>query len=139
MNRGESHKVYLGLGTNLGDKLANINTALRMLEACAGKVENVSSIIETEPVGFNSPNTFMNAVVKMETCLSPMELLDVTQDIERKMGRTEKSANSVYHDRIIDIDILLYDDLSVSTPRLEIPHPRMAERDFVMRPLEEIR
>lgn len=130
--------VYLGLGTNLGDKQKNLNDAIRMLENQVGEVEKVSSVIETEPEGFRSDNMFLNAVVKVRTTLSPFELLDITQDVEKSLGRKEKSSNGIYHDRVIDIDILLYDDINISTPRLVIPHPRMTQREFVMTPLAEI-
>ena len=130
--------VYLGLGTNLGDKQKNLNDAIRMLGNQVGEVEKVSSVIETEPEGFKSDNLFLNAVVKVRTALSPFEILDITQDVEKSLGRKEKSSNGIYHDRVIDIDILLYDDISISTPRLVIPHPRMAQREFVMTPLAEI-
>ena len=138
MNPAKTHMVYLGLGTNLGDKRKNLNDAIRMLENQVGEVEKVSSVIETEPEGFKSDNMFLNAVVKVRTTLSPFELLDITQDVEKSLGRKEKSSNGIYHDRVIDIDILLYDDINISTPRLVIPHPRMAQREFVMTPLAEI-
>ena len=138
MNPANTHMVYLGLGTNLGDKQKNLNDAIRMLENQVGEVEKVSSVIETEPEGFKSDNMFLNAVVKVRTALSPFEILDITQDVEKSLGRKEKSSNGIYHDRVIDIDILLYDDISISTPRLVIPHPRMAQREFVMTPLAEI-
>lgn len=138
MNPANTHMVYLGLGTNLGDKQKNLNDAIRMLENLVGEVEKVSSVIETEPEGFKSDNMFLNAVVKVRTALSPFELLDITQDMEKSLGRKEKSSNGIYHDRVIDIDILLYDDINISTPRLVIPHPRMAQREFVMTPLAEI-
>ena len=138
MNLANTHMVYLGLGTNLGDKQKNLNDAIRMLENLVGEVEKVSSVIETEPEGFKSDNLFLNAVVKVRTALSPFELLDITQDVEKSLGRKEKSSNGIYHDRVIDIDILLYDDINISTPRLVIPHPRMAQREFVMTPLAEI-
>ena len=138
MNPANTHMVYLGLGTNLGDKQKNLNDAIRMLGNQVGEVEKVSSVIETEPEGFNSDNMFLNAVVKVRTALSPFEILDITQDVEKSLGRKEKSSNGIYHDRVIDIDILLYDDINISTPRLVIPHPRMAQREFVMTPLTEI-
>ncbi|MDD6028961.1 MAG: 2-amino-4-hydroxy-6-hydroxymethyldihydropteridine diphosphokinase [Bacteroidales bacterium] len=138
MNPANTHMVYLGLGTNLGDKRKNLNDAIRMLENQVGEVEKVSSVIETEPEGFKSDNMFLNAVVKVRTALSPFEILDITQDVEKSLGRKEKSSNGIYHDRVIDIDILLYDDINISTPRLVIPHPRMAQREFVMAPLTEI-
>lgn len=138
MNPAKTHMVYLGLGTNLGDKQKNLNDAIRMLGNQVGEVEKVSSVIETEPEGFKSDNMFLNAVVKVRTALSPFELLDITQDVEKSLGRKEKSSNGIYHDRVIDIDILLYDDINISTPRLVIPHPRMTQREFVMTPLAEI-
>lgn len=138
MNPAKTHMVYLGLGTNLGDKQKNLNDAIRMLENLVGEVEKVSSVIETEPEGFKSDNMFLNAVVKVRTALSPFEILDITQDVEKSLGRKEKSSNGIYHDRVIDIDILLYDDINISTPRLVIPHPRMTQREFVMTPLAEI-
>lgn len=138
MNPANTHMVYLGLGTNLGDKQKNLNDAIRMLENQVGEVEKVSSVIETEPEGFRSDNMFLNAVVKVRTALSPFEILDITQDVEKSLGRKEKSSNGIYHDRVIDIDILLYDDINISTPRLVIPHPRMTQREFVMAPLTEI-
>ena len=138
MNPAKTHMVYLGLGTNLGDKQKNLNDAIRMLENQVGEVEKGSSVIETEPEGFKSDNMFLNAVVKVRTALSPFEILDITQDVEKSLGRKEKSSNGIYHDRVIDIDILLYDDINISTPRLVIPHPRMAQREFVMTPLAEI-
>lgn len=138
MNPANTHMVYLGLGTNLGDKQKNMNDTIRMLENLVGEVEKVSSVIETEPEGFRSDNMFLNAVVKVRTALSPFEILDITQDVEKSLGRKEKSSNGIYHDRVIDIDILLYDDINISTPRLVIPHPRMAQREFVMTPLTEI-
>lgn len=132
------HTVYLSLGTNLGDKEANINRAIEKINDSVGTVLRTSSFIETEPWGFDSSNTFLNAALCVETNLSPGQLLNATQLIEREMGRTHKSVNRVYHDRLIDIDILLYDDISISTPALTIPHPLMQERDFVMIPLREI-
>lgn len=138
MNPANTHMVYLGLGTNLGDKRKNLNDAIRMLENQVGEVEKVSSVIETEPEGFKSDNMFLNAVVKVRTALSPFEILNITQDVEKSLGRKEKSSNGIYHDRVIDIDILLYDDINISTPRLVIPHPRMTQREFVMTPLTEI-
>ncbi len=134
-----NNKVYLSLGTNIGDRQANIDKALSLIRERVGCVEAVSSIIETEPIGFLSPNKFLNCAVCVSTILSPLDLLHTTEDIERTMGRTTKSKNGVYSDRIIDIDILLYNDVKISTPELKIPHPRMQEREFVMEPLNEIR
>ena len=132
------HTVYLSLGTNLGNKEQNLNTAISRIGESVGKVLRTSSYLATEPWGFDSENTFLNAALCVETKLAPEQLLAATQLIEREMGRREKSVNAVYHDRIIDIDILLYDDIHITTPTLTIPHPLMQQRDFVMIPLKEI-
>lgn len=136
--RTDTHTVYLGIGTNLGDKEGNLHKAIELLEEYAGKILRVSSFLATEPWGFQSDNGFLNAAVCIETVLEPFELLDVTQHIERKMGRKEKSVGGAYHDRIIDIDILIYDSISISSDKLTVPHPLMKERTFVMVPLQEI-
>ena len=131
--------AYLGLGTNLGaDKAANLRQAVDMLNEQAGHVLACSSFIESEPWGFQSDNSFVNAVVALDTPHTPHELLGITQAIERAMGRTHKSTNGNYSDRIIDIDILLYDDLIIDTPTLTIPHPLMLQREFVYKPLLEV-
>lgn len=132
------HTVYLGLGSNLGNRKENIDEAVRKISGKVGVVERRSSNIETEPWGFDSPNRFVNAAVKCLTELSPRKVLEATQAIEREMGRTEKSADGCYHDRIIDIDILIYDDITVDEADLKIPHPLIAEREFVLKPLKEI-
>lgn len=134
-----SHKVYLGLGSNLGDCRKNLERAIRLIGDRVGQVTRQSSFIETEPWGFESPNKFMNAVILCETTRSPREVLLLTQQIERDMGRMKKSVSGGYADRAIDIDILLYDDVTIEEPDLKIPHPLMHQRDFVMRPLNEIK
>ena len=108
-----------------------------------GEVVRQSSFIETEPWGFDSKHKFLNGVILCETDKSPREVLALTQQIERELGRTNKSTDSGllspdYSDRKIDIDILLYDDLTIDEPDLKIPHPLMEQRDFVMIPLKEI-
>jgi 2-amino-4-hydroxy-6-hydroxymethyldihydropteridine diphosphokinase len=133
------HKIYLGLGSNLGNRKENLAYAIRFIGERVGKVLRVSSFIETEPWGFESENTFVNAVILCETDLTPRQLLGATQKIEREMGRQKKSTDGGYSDRCIDIDILLYDDLRVDEPDLQIPHPLMLKRDFVMISLREIR
>ena len=130
--------VYLGLGSNLGNKEQHITTAVKHLEQRVGKVRRLSSLLKTEPWGFTSPHSFVNAAVSIDTTLSPYEVLEATQQIERDMGREQKSMNGEYHDRIIDIDILLYDDMEINEKDLIIPHPLMHQRDFVMIPLREI-
>lgn len=132
------HQVYLGLGTNLGDKEANLKAAIEEIRKRVGEVTSLSAFHASEPWGFESEHSFLNAVCCVRTALAPLELLHVTQGIERSLGRLKKSVDGQYSDRLIDIDILLYDDLKIDTPELTIPHPLMWERDFVMIPLREI-
>jgi 2-amino-4-hydroxy-6-hydroxymethyldihydropteridine diphosphokinase len=131
-------QAYFGLGTNLGDKEQNLRLAVQHIEERIGKVVSLSAFYATAPWGFASDNAFLNAVVCVETSLPPLEILSVTQSIEKEMGRTHKSVNGVYSDRVIDIDLLLYGDLVLDTPVLRLPHPLMQERRFVMEPLAEI-
>ena len=134
----DTHTVFLGLGTNLGNLAHNMLLAIDLIGQQVGTVVRQSSYYDSEPWGFHSDNRFLNAVVMVCTSLSPRAVLTVTQAIERQMGRTAKSTAGQYHDRIIDIDILLYDDLHVNEPDLIIPHPLMLQRHFVMEPLAEI-
>lgn len=138
MNTHELHTVYLSLGTNLGNRVQNLLSAIHLIQSRIGTIESLSDFVITSPWGFNSPNPFMNAAICVATTLEPTDLLRTTQQIEREMGRTQKSSLGVYHDRIIDIDILLFDDLHLSTPDLTIPHPLMTQRQFVMEPLAQI-
>ena len=159
--------VYLGLGSNMGDRRQNIEKAVALIGERVGEVVRQSSLMETEPWGFASDNLFLNGVVLCQTDLSPREVLQATQKIEREMGRKKSEKRGArseergakneergarnelstvncqlstrhYQDRPIDIDILLYDDLRVDEPDLKIPHPLMEQRDFVMIPLREI-
>ena len=131
-------KAYLGLGTNLGDRRDNLLRAVEHINEQAGHVLACSSFIETEPWGFSSDNAFLNAVIEIDTSLTPHNLLHATQEIERAMGRTHKSLDGMYTDRIIDIDILLYEDLTISDTELTIPNPLIWQRSFVYGPLLEI-
>ena len=152
------HRVYLSLGSNLGRRRSLIRRAIELLSVRVGTVVRQSSLIETEPWGFESTHKFLNGAVLCETTLTPREVLTTTQQIERELGRKKpiggqspsatrrtngtfpsKGEGCQYHDRPIDIDILLYDDLHVDEPDLKIPHPLMYEREFVMQPLNEIR
>lgn len=130
-------KAYIGLGTNIGNKRRNLITAAALLAERAGDVLSISSFYETEPWGFESDNTFLNAALLLETELEPLQLLSLTQEIEKEMGRTQKS-DGAYHDRIIDLDILLYDLCVINEAALVVPHPLMHKRQFVMEPLAEI-
>ena len=123
--------TYLSLGQLL-------HTAINEIAERVGRIEAISSCIETEPVGFDSVHLFLNMAVRVRTELNPYELLKVLKQLECDLGRTRKSHDGVHYDRTIDIDILLYDNWEVNSEELQIPHPRMWERDFVMRPLKEI-
>ena len=133
-----NHIVYFSLGSNLGDQEGTIREAINRIGELIGEVDRQSTLLITEPWGFESDNSFVNAAVRCITTLSPFAILHLTQDIARAMGRTVKSSDGQYHDRIIDIDILMYDDIHITTPELTLPHPLMKERDFVMIPLSEI-
>lgn len=130
--------TYLSLGSNLGDRKQLLHTAINEIAERVGRVEAISSCIETEPVGFDSVHLFLNMAVRVRTELNPYELLKVLKQLEQDLGRTRKSHDGIHYDRTIDIDILLYDNLEVNSEELQIPHPRMWERDFVMHPLKEI-
>ena len=130
--------VYLGLGTNLGDKEQNLRMSVKKIEERIGIVVSLSAFYATAPWGFSSDNSFLNAAVCVETTLLPLQVLEETQRIERELGRTEKSVNGLYADRLIDIDLLLYDDRVMDAEGLILPHPLMTERRFVMEPLSEI-
>ena len=134
----EGEELFLSLGSNLGDREQMLRRAIALIGERIGTVQRVSSFIETEPWGFQSKHPFLNAACLVQTTLSPEQCLDETQKIERELGRKRKSKDGIYHDRPIDIDLLLYGDLKLNTPRLTLPHPHMLERDFVMIPLREI-
>ena len=142
-------KVYLGLGTNLGDKEQNLRDAVQKIEEQVGKIVSLSAFYITAPWGFSSDNSFLNAAVCVDTELAPIDVLQRTQAIEQKLGRTKKSVNGIYSDRLIDIDLLLYGDAVVEEDfdvpgtegrkvHLSLPHPLMHERCFVMEPLAEV-
>ena len=137
-------ELYLLLGTNLGDRETNVKRALEALDkAFSGRRLRKTGIMETEACGFEGP-AFLNAVVVYSSARKPETILKICKRIERSMGRKDTpeynaAGERVYHDRIIDIDILLYDDLTVDEPDLKIPHPLMEQRDFVMIPLREIK
>lgn len=136
-------RVFFSLGTNLGDKEQNLRLAIQKIEERIGKVISLSAFYATAPWGFTSENTFLNAALCVETSLLPLEVLKITQEIEREMGRAHKSANGIYSDRLIDIDLLLCfapggSPILLDTPELKLPHPLMQERRFVMEPLAEI-
>ena len=133
--------IYFGIGSNLGNREANLLRAIELLHERVGECVACSSVYRSAPQGFVSDNEFANMVAVCQTVHSPEEVLLITQQIEREMGRTEKSVNGVYHDRVIDIDLLQArgdEAIRRSGERLTLPHPRMQERDFVMVPLREV-
>ena len=130
--------LLLSLGTNLGDREQNLNNAIDLIIKRIGEVVKKSSFYTTAPVGFVSDNDFLNAVVAVKTKLSVYQVFKQTRKIEKILGRTKKSKNGIYSDRIIDIDILAYNNLIINTKKLTLPHPRMHLRDFVLKPLAEI-
>ena len=130
--------VYLGLGTNLGDKEQNLHQAIDKIQERVGKILSLSAFYNSAPWGYISDNMFVNAVVCISTTFSPQKVLNITQEIEKELGRKEKSIDASYSDRVINIYILLYDSVILSTDNLTIPHPLMIKRLFVMDPLAEI-
>ena len=131
-------QVYLALGSNQGDRKALLHQAIDAIDRSLGRVDSISSFIETEPWGFTSPHPFLNAALSLTTQLTPEQVLDQTQQIERQLGRKQKSSLGNYQDRPIDIDLLLYDSLVLSSDRLTLPHPLLHRRGFVLDPLAEI-
>jgi 2-amino-4-hydroxy-6-hydroxymethyldihydropteridine diphosphokinase len=127
-------RVYIGIGSNLGDRLQNLSRALERLEDVCDII-TVSSVYETEPVGFSSPHMFLNMVVAGETGLDPSDLLEHLKEIEDDLGRHRDSHNQ---DREIDLDILLYEGMIYRNSMVTIPHPEMDRRRFVLVPLAEI-
>jgi 2-amino-4-hydroxy-6-hydroxymethyldihydropteridine diphosphokinase len=129
--------AYLSLGSNLGEKEQNITTAIGLLTERVGVILALSRFYETSPWGYKSENGFLNVALGIETTLPPLALLHTLKQIEVDMGRLEKKGNT-YQDRIIDIDILLFDDLIFKSKELTIPHSLMHKRSFVLQPLNEI-
>jgi 2-amino-4-hydroxy-6-hydroxymethyldihydropteridine diphosphokinase len=129
-------KLYLLLGGNLGDKQKIFEVVRSQLKDQLGEICQQSSIYETEPWGFSSPNLFWNQALAITTTFSPMQVLEITQQIETNLGRTRN--DNQYESRCIDIDILFYDDLIIQRPNLIVPHPRIHERRFVLLPMCEL-
>lgn len=130
--------LYVSLGANIGRKAEQIEQAISALNERVGTLIRCASLYETLPEGFTSQHLFLNTAAVFETKLSPLQILDITQQIERELGRTTKSHDGIHYDRTIDIDLLLMDDLVLQHPRLTLPHPRLSQRRFVLEPLAEI-
>lgn len=131
------HTITILLGTNLGNKKRNLKDAAIYIESSIGSICQRSSMYESVPWGFQSNNNFLNQAIQVKSQLKPNEILKACKSIEQKMGR-EITDSMVYTDRIIDIDILFYDDLVLNTLELTIPHPKLHERSFVLIALCEI-
>src|SRR5690242_19859511 len=129
------HTVYLSLGSNLGDRAANVRAAIAALPSAGALVVRVSSLYETEPVDYLDQPWFLNCAVEAETALSPLNLLHALRGIEARIGSQKEFAKGP---RLLDMDILLYGDETIESPELQIPHPRMLQRNFVLAPLAEI-
>ena len=127
--------TYLALGSNIGDREKNLREAIRLLRASSIQITKTSSIYETEPADYLDQPWFLNAVVEAQTTLPAAALLAALRNIESQMGSKKAFAKGP---RLIDLDILLYDDATIDTPDLQIPHPRMLQRNFVLVPLAEI-
>lgn len=132
------HTAYIALGSNLGDRRHFLSEAVRLIGERVGEISAVSEPMETEPEGFESDYQFLNQALAVRTALAPRALLTVTREIERELGRDRKSVDGVHYDRTCDVDILMIDDLIYHDEWLDIPHPRMRERLFVLQPLAEI-
>jgi 2-amino-4-hydroxy-6-hydroxymethyldihydropteridine diphosphokinase len=126
--------AYIGLGSNLGDRIATLRTAVQRLESL-GSIAGVSSLYETEPVGYVEQPRFLNAVVALETALAPADIMRALLGIEHDLGRTRSFPDAP---RTLDLDLLLVEDVILDTPELTLPHPRLHERAFVLVPLAEI-
>lgn len=134
----EVNYVYLSLGSNLGDRINNLSSSINLIRQEIGEVTDISKVYETPPLGFNSDEQFLNLALKVNTTLSPFELLEILQKIEITVGRQKKSIAGNYESRLIDIDIIYYNTLEVKSKNLEIPHPRIKDRLFVLKPLMDI-
>ena len=130
--------AYIALGSNLDEPRHQLLEAIRRMRLRGLQIHSIAPFVKTHPVGFASEHLFLNSVVAVHTTATPAELLAQLQEIEREMGRRHKSHDGIYSDRVIDLDILLYDQRVVTTPELTIPHPRMCERAFVLQPLSYI-
>ena len=132
------NSVFLSLGSDLGDKVFNLKQAIALIESNIGSILKVSSVFQSEPWGFESKTSFYNIAIEVNTQLSPKKVLEKTQSIEKEIGRANKSNEYGYESRIIDIDIILFNDLIFQDSELTIPHPLFHKRNFVLIPLAEI-
>jgi 2-amino-4-hydroxy-6-hydroxymethyldihydropteridine diphosphokinase len=137
MSLSSHSNVIVGLGSNLGDRFEALSRALALIGEEAGTISAVSSVWETEPWGFEADEQFLNMVAVVDTVKQPLQLIQLFRSIEGRMGR-RRHGGGRYESRIIDIDILLWEDRIISVPGLEVPHPGIADRRFVLEPLCEV-
>ncbi|MBR1838015.1 MAG: 2-amino-4-hydroxy-6-hydroxymethyldihydropteridine diphosphokinase [Bacteroidaceae bacterium] len=130
--------LYVSLGSNIGEREKLIRRAVDLLSERIGVLQQLSTLRETQPWGFASDNLFLNAAASFSTALNPSEILSITEEVERELGRDHKTQHKAYTDRTIDIDLLALDDVVMQTEALTLPHPFMAERRFVLEPLCDI-
>lgn len=131
-------QIFIGLGSNLGDRIENLKTASEKISNEIGQIVKISSLYQSKALGFTSDSDFINQVIEIKSELNAFQILKITQEIERQMGRTKKSINKSYSDRIIDIDILYYNQEIFENEELCLPHKEMYHRNFVLVPLAEI-
>lgn len=138
MKKKKPNIVFVGIGANLENRMESIRKAIDLLKKRCGFILKTSKIYESDPWGFQSENSFLNLCLKIETTLSIQNLLDKCNTIEKEIGRKEKSKNDLYSDRLIDIDILYFNNKIIEERNLIIPHPKIHERRFVLQPLHDI-
>ena len=130
--------IYLSLGSNLGLREQYLEEAIKLIQSRIGEPVSISPVYESEPWGYSSNNKFCNCCLSVRSSLDPLKLLDCILEIEKEMGRERDEAETGYSDRIIDIDLLFYENLVMAHPRLNIPHPAIANRKFILVPLNDI-
>jgi len=138
MKLSDSNRVIIGLGSNLGDRFAALAHAMDLIREEAGDISAASSVWETEPWGFEASEQFLNMVIIIETTMQPRQLMQLFRSVEGRIGRRRGGGTGRYESRIIDIDILLWEERVISVPGLEIPHPKISDRRFVLEPLCEV-
>jgi deoxyguanosine kinase len=137
MEIADEHIVYLSLGSNIGDRIDNLNQAIELIQANIGNLRKRSNFYLTPPLGFEADTDFINCCIEISTTLSPRALLDESQKIERELGRKPKESEA-YASRTMDIDLILHSRLEMRSEDITIPHPRFRERKFVLIPLCEL-
>ena len=128
--------AYFSLGSNLGDRKGNLESAIQLLGERSGTIDALSGVYESPSWGYTSAHSYYNSCLGLRTSIEPVDLVEIALQVERDLGRVRPAGG--YDDRIIDIDLLLYGDLVMDHPRLVLPHPRMSDRGFVLVPLAEI-